>query len=214
IQGEYEEAKRYYNRALEVWEKALGADHSKVAMILNSLGMVNFEQGEYEEAKGYYKRALGIGKRALGAGHPNLVTSLNNLGMVSFGQGEYEEAEGYYERALEIGEKALGVDHPHVGYPLMGIATVALKMKDPESARVHAERAMSIREVAAVAPELLAEARFVLAQALWSKKHERVRARVLAEQAQDLWLNASRADKETMEYLVEVNAWLATHRVK
>ena len=37
-QGEYDEAKPNYERALAIWEKALGAAHPKVATGLNSLG--------------------------------------------------------------------------------------------------------------------------------------------------------------------------------
>ncbi|MEM9463109.1 MAG: serine/threonine-protein kinase [Myxococcota bacterium] len=79
-QGSYEEAKGYYEQALEIWKKTLGADHHYVARSLNSLGGVYFEQGEYERAKEYCEEALRIREKALGANHPGVAKSLNRLG--------------------------------------------------------------------------------------------------------------------------------------
>ena len=53
--------------------------------------------------------------------------------------------------------------------------------------------------------------RFVLARALWSKRHERARARVLAEQAQEAYAEQGKGLEDN---LAEVSAWLATHRIK
>ena len=86
-------------------------------------------------------------------------------------------------------------------------------MDEAESARAHAERAVSIREAATVAPELLVQARFVLAQALWSERHGRARARVLAKQAREA-LAAAEGPSESDVDLEEVEAGLATHRVE
>lgn len=60
-------------------------------------------------------------------------------------------------------------------------------------------------------PELLADARFVLAKALWSDKTQRSRARALAEQARDAY---AKAGEGRIEYLAEAEAWLAEHRVR
>ena len=50
-QGEYEEAKAYYQKALKIYVSKLGEDHVDVAMSYNNLGNVADSQGEYEEAK-------------------------------------------------------------------------------------------------------------------------------------------------------------------
>ncbi|MEM9459883.1 MAG: hypothetical protein AAGF11_37250 [Myxococcota bacterium] len=78
------------------------------------------------------------------------------------------------------------------------------------SARAHAERAVSVREAANATPTLLAEARFVLAQALWSDHNEQPRARALAEQAQEALATADDPARSTVD-LDEIDDWLATH---
>ena len=212
-QGEYEEARMCHQRALAIREEALGVDHPDVAFSLNNLGNVYSSQGAYEKAEEYYQRALGVWERALGVEHPDLAYSLINLGEVYSSQRKYEKAKGYYRRALQIQGKTQGADHPLVAYSLVGLATVALQTGGSKSARAYAERAVLIREAAKVASEMLAEARFVLARALWSARHERARARALAEQAREALVAAEGLGDAKVD-LDEIDAWLATHRVK
>jgi len=70
-QGNYEQAKPLYERALSVWEKVLGAEHPQMALGLNNLAGLHKTQGNYEQAKPLYERALAIFEKALGAEHPN-----------------------------------------------------------------------------------------------------------------------------------------------
>jgi tetratricopeptide (TPR) repeat protein len=210
-QGEYEQAKLHYQRVLQIDEKALGADHPNVAMTLTNLGNVFREQGEYEQAKLHHQRALQIMEEVMGADHPNVASSLNNLGNVSREQGEYEQAKLHYQRALQIEEKALGANHPQLASSLMGLAEIALAQEQFDLARTHAERAFSILQAGEVAPERLAEARFLLARALWAAdRSQRTRARELAEQARDPYAELGGAKEEA---LAEVQGWLAEHEV-
>ena len=96
-QGDLEGARGYYERALAIREKALGADHPDVATSLNNLGALAYAQGDLEGARGYLERA----------------------------QGDLEGARGYHERALAIWEKALGADHPDVATSLNNLGLVA-----------------------------------------------------------------------------------------
>ena len=187
LQEQYEDARLHYQRALRVWKEALGDDHPSAAMTLNNLGDVYYDQRDYEGAEQYYRRALAIQHEVLDGEHPGVAESLNDLGNVFRARGDYEGAKEYHQRALEMREHVLGADHPLVADPLVGLATIALELGDPASARVYAERAVSIREATVAAPGQLAEARFVLARALWSDRPERARARALAEQARRSW---------------------------
>ena len=51
-QGKYAEAEALYKRALEIKEKALGADHPAVAMTLNNLAVLYQGQAKYADAEG------------------------------------------------------------------------------------------------------------------------------------------------------------------
>ena len=48
-------------------EKALGAEHSDVAVSLNSLGSLYYTKGDYAQAELLLRRALAICEKVLGA---------------------------------------------------------------------------------------------------------------------------------------------------
>ncbi len=49
-QGNYAEAEPLYERALAIWEEALGPEHPQVATGLNNLALLYKTQGKYAEA--------------------------------------------------------------------------------------------------------------------------------------------------------------------
>ncbi|MCX4239429.1 serine/threonine-protein kinase [Paraliomyxa miuraensis] len=210
-QGEYEQAELHLEQALRINEKALGANHPQVALSHNNLGVMDNIQGKYEQAVLHHEQALRIWEKTLGTDHLQVAYSLLNLSNAFCSNGECEKAKPHYERALRIIEKALGADHPDVFSPLVGLANVALADKDFDAARFHAERAVSICDTNKVAPEELAEARFVLARALWGSRSERVRALSLAEKARNAYAEVGMVEAT---HLAEVEQWLREHRVR
>jgi eukaryotic-like serine/threonine-protein kinase len=209
-QGQLEDALSHFQRALAIFEEASGPRHPDVASSLDDIGLVLGRQGRLEDALSHFQRALAIWEQALGPHHPDVASSLDSIGTVLLDQGELEDALTHFQRALAIWEQALGPHHSDVAYPLVGLAEVALAKHDPEDARAHAERAVAVREAGETSPELLAEARFVLAQALWSDRSQRARAHTLAEQARDAYTELGEGEAE---HLAEVQTWLAEHRV-
>jgi tetratricopeptide (TPR) repeat protein len=210
-QGDHEQAERYYRRALSTFEQALGAEHPHVASTLNNLGRVLAGRGDYEQAELQQRRALEIREKALGAEHPHVASSLTDLGNVFFDRGEHEQAEPYYRRALPIFEKTLGPDHPDVAAIVLNLGHVLERRGEHEQARLHHQRALRLLEKA-LGPDhpLVAEARFVLARTLWPDEPERPRARELAERARE---GLAALGKGHEGRLVEVEAWLAEHRL-
>jgi len=61
-------------QALAIRERALGADHPKVALSLDFIGRCLFEQGKYQEAKQKFLEAYQISKNVIGENHPITVT--------------------------------------------------------------------------------------------------------------------------------------------
>ncbi|MEM9461643.1 MAG: tetratricopeptide repeat protein [Myxococcota bacterium] len=212
-QGDLQNARAHHERALTIREKALGPEHPDVAQSLDNLAALFDKQGDFENARAHQERALAIREKTQDPEHPDMATSHNNLGNVLLNQGDLDKARVHYERALAIVDEALGPEHPKGATSLLGLAKVAIETGDLASARAHAERAVSIREAAAVAPRLLAEARFVLARSLWSTPSMRARARALATQAQGALAAAGGPDQSDID-LADVEAWLATHRAK
>ena len=87
-------------RALAIWEKSLGPEHSDVALALNNLAALLDAQGSYVEARPLYERALAILGKALGPEHPSVANVLNDLASHLGAQGSYAEARPFYERGL------------------------------------------------------------------------------------------------------------------
>ncbi|MCA9709902.1 MAG: tetratricopeptide repeat protein, partial [Myxococcales bacterium] len=158
-----------------------------------------------------YQRALAVLEDSLGPEHPDVASARVNLGNLLYQQERLDEAWLHYERAYEIQRKALSEDHPFVAWSQLGLAKVALAQDRFDVAREHAERAVAIREGTEVPPGLLAEARFMLARALWSDPAGRSRARALATQAREGWASTGADDELTKDYLARVEQWLTEH---
>lgn len=59
-QGHYEQAEPLYERALAIWEKALGPDHTHVATVLNNLAALYRATNRDDEAEALEQRAAAI----------------------------------------------------------------------------------------------------------------------------------------------------------
>ncbi len=210
--GDYDRAKELYERALAISRETLGPEHPLLALDLNNLANVYSATGDYDQAKLLLGRAVSIWEAALGPEHPHLANGLVNLGNVHSATGDHDQAKALIERGLAIQEAALGPEHPSLALALVGLARVALAQQRPVDATALAERAVRLREKGGVAPEQLAEARFVLARALWDAPtdagRDRARALDLAGRARETLRAAGKGEASE---LAEVQAWLAAH---
>ena len=107
--GQYVQALAVATQALEMAEKEFGANHTNVAVILNSLALVYFDQGQFATTEPLLKRALTIRQYAFSPDHPEVAMSLNNLALLYHKQGKYVQAMSMFLRALETYERASDV---------------------------------------------------------------------------------------------------------
>jgi tetratricopeptide (TPR) repeat protein len=133
-------------RALALYENAMGSDDPIVASILNNLGYLLQEQGDLEGARTIHERALAISESALGVDHPDVAACLNNLGTLLRDCGDRAQALPYFERALTINEKALGPLHPDTALCLNNLGLVLREQGEFSRALPFYERALEIRE--------------------------------------------------------------------
>ena len=145
--------------ALEVLERALamaeagnGPGHSEAAVILNNLGMAQWDLGDLAAARASVERALAIEETVYGPGHPELATALNNLGAILGELGDLAAARASVERALAIDQAAYGPGHPEVASTLNNLGAVQRRLGELTAARTTLERALAIEE-AAFGPE-------------------------------------------------------------
>jgi tetratricopeptide (TPR) repeat protein len=112
-QGRYAEAQPLVERALAIWERALGPDHRLVAESLTGLANVYADQRRYAEAEVLYDRAVDILKR-VDSDHRRLFEPLVGLASLRKEQGSTAGALALYERALAIKERTHAADHPEL----------------------------------------------------------------------------------------------------
>ena len=195
-------------RALTIEQASLGPDHFNVAHTWNIIGIARVEREDTEGAIAAYRHAVEIIEGSQTPGHPMISNPLINIGNLLRDQDKLDEAVEHYERALAVNDEALGPDHPHTAMVLTGLAETALRRGDFAAARTYGERNVKLSEAAQVPPADLAQARYLLARALWPEAAERTRARQLATQARDIFAE----HRDTHEAMVtEVEAWLAKH---
>ncbi|MCX4244543.1 serine/threonine-protein kinase [Paraliomyxa miuraensis] len=206
--GRPDEALDHLRRALEIRREALGDEHPEIANSLDTIGVVIATQGHVTEGLQYFRQALATREEALGPDHPDVATSLNNIGVALTDLGRPVEALAAFERALPIERAALGPDHPDVGTLLLSMAELALHEGDHPTARAKAERAVEIHASAGSTPVVLAQARFVLARALWEDPASRARAQALATQARDACIEYGEGARTL---LAQVDDWLEMH---
>jgi Tfp pilus assembly protein PilF len=101
-QGEYAEAVGFYEKSLEILQKALPENHPDLATSCNHIDGVYLKMSENSKALSFYERDLEISEKILPANHPDLAISYNNIGLVYKNMGEYSKALSYHEKALEI----------------------------------------------------------------------------------------------------------------
>lgn len=146
--GRYEEAKPYFQRALDLAEARYGSDDPAIAVELNNLAEIHRLTGELDRAEALYRQAIALDERAGRQSSPEFATSLNNLALVQRAQGRLAEAEKLYTRSLNLLEQALGPHHPDVARSLNNLAMLYRAQGRPERAEPLQERALAIAEKA------------------------------------------------------------------
>ncbi len=144
-QGLYGRAEPLFERALAIWEAALGKNHPLVAQSLNNLANLYRAQGNVGRAEPLHERALAIREAK---NHPDVADSLNNLGNLYWEQGLYGRAEPLLERALALREAALGKNHRNVADSLNNLGNLYWEQGLYGRAEPFFKRALAIREAA------------------------------------------------------------------
>ena len=98
-------------KALEIRQNVLGAEHPDTASSYSNLAVLNTKQGTYEKAEELHREALRIRENRLGREHQDTAKSYNELAELYYILGRYKDAEPLYENALEIQKHVLGEVH-------------------------------------------------------------------------------------------------------
>ncbi len=122
--GKLDEAIPVAERAVALYEKALGPDRAEVAASLNNLALLFYAKRQYAKAEPLMVRALAIHEKLVGPTHALVAGDLYNLAEVYRAQGQSANAEPALVRAVAIFEKELGPEHPDLASSLNNLALV------------------------------------------------------------------------------------------
>jgi eukaryotic-like serine/threonine-protein kinase len=146
--GQNDQALACHERALALFEKALGPEHPWVAGALTDLGNALWALRRYEEAQALQARTLAILERALGPEHPEVAGALTNLCNLLYHMGRHAEALPHCQRAVALSAQALGPEHHLAALSLNNLGLVLLSLGRQEEARPALERALALLEKA------------------------------------------------------------------
>lgn len=164
-QGEYPRAAEEQERALVLWERAVGPDHPSVAVAMFNVSQAAIGQGDMDKAVSLSRRSTEILERALGAHHPNVAWGRNGVAAALLNQGRYAEARDLARQALAAAEPALGPEHVRVGRILVTLGHALQPLHENEEAVAAYRRALSIFDKDESAASLAVQALLGLANA-------------------------------------------------
>jgi tetratricopeptide (TPR) repeat protein len=145
-QGEYQEAIRFYEKALAIQQQSLPLNHPDLATSYNNIGVAYRKMGDYPKALSSYEKALAIRQQSLPPNHPHLASSYGNIGLVYENMGDYPKALSSHEKALAIQQQSLPPNHPDLASSYNNIGNVYAKMGDYPKALSSYEKALAIQQ--------------------------------------------------------------------
>ncbi|HWN11553.1 MAG TPA: TonB family protein [Pyrinomonadaceae bacterium] len=141
----FKEALPLAKRALEIREKALGADPQLVRIAQINLAEVYIALGKYGDAESPLKGAV-KSFRTADANDFRLADTLERIALTHYAIGDPGKAESAYEEALQIREKVFGVANLKTALSLLMLAEFHQLEGNDEKAATFYERLISVNE--------------------------------------------------------------------
>lgn len=123
-QGSYDEAEKFFLKALEEAKKGFGDQDPHVASCYNNLAELFRMKKEYNKAEPLYLEAVNRLRQSSGVEDGSVGFALHNLAGFYLLQRKLEQAQECYEEALKIKGRALGLDHPEYATTMFHLGEV------------------------------------------------------------------------------------------
>jgi len=143
LRGNYAEAERLHNQAVQAW-RALGPGYQPhLAASLLNLGLDLCAEGRRREAVEAYEQALALDRATLGPKHIRTLGNMNLLAGVSLMLGDSDRAAALFSEALPV-ERELFPNDLELARTLAGLGSLRLREGKIEEALPPAEEALSL----------------------------------------------------------------------
>ena len=144
--GMSEEAKKFYERAVELFERLDPPALLDIADLKNNLAFMYEESGDDKTAESLFLDALKISHDELGEDDPETAAICNNLGALYQKTGHFAQAREMHSMALENRIRKLGERHPDTAQSHGNLAVTLAEADQSGDARRHFEDAIAIYE--------------------------------------------------------------------
>jgi len=146
--GHVMQAAKFYEMALDTYNRSLVPNHPSIAALLNNYGVLYEHKGEYDKAVAMHEQALSMRTQVLGEWHTDVSVSLNNLAILHRRIGNYKQAIPLYEKSLAIRQRSLGETHVAVAVSLNNLGQCYRHMGEPLKALPMHEQSLKVFEQA------------------------------------------------------------------
>lgn len=133
--GNFPDAQELLEKALELCNIHMGAEHEDTLSTLTALATVYRKQGFYKRAESHASKALKGFSGLKGEAHPSTLTSKLCLAAIYRAQNRYKEAEPLFLDALAGYREHSGDDHPDTLASMQSLANLYLDQGRPEEAK-------------------------------------------------------------------------------
>jgi tetratricopeptide (TPR) repeat protein len=106
-EGQYNRAIAAQRQQIEIVRTQLGEEDANIAVEVDRLGEMIFEQGRYSEAARIFAQALLVAENSLDPRDPHLALILNDMAAAEHRNGHDREARKLFHRSLEINDSAV-----------------------------------------------------------------------------------------------------------
>lgn len=140
------EAKKFYERAIELFMRLDPPAMLDVADLKNNLAFLYEAEGDDNHAETLLLDALKISHDELGKEDSETAAICNNLGALYQKTGHYIQAREMHNMALDNRSESLGKDHPDTGQSHGNLAVALAESEQPKEAREHFDLSLDIYE--------------------------------------------------------------------
>jgi CHAT domain-containing protein len=111
LAGNYVDARKSIEQALDISENTLGKEHPYVATLLYHLAIYYDDKQDSARSISCFERALAIRTKSLGEEHPLTIDAMQWLAYAYYHANENAKAQLLADRALQLSQKVLGPNH-------------------------------------------------------------------------------------------------------
>ena len=144
LQGDYDGARRHFDRGLELVDSAVGPDSIEASYLTEHIANLLNHQEQYEESLAEFRRTLSVRRKHVTDDSSEISALYLGMGAVLAKLARFDEATDAYEQGLAMNARLFGPDNSYRLYFVNGLGKVAEQRGAINEARAHFVEARSL----------------------------------------------------------------------